>query len=159
MEESIIEQNIEQPIDTQPTENGPQSGNGKMFTQEEVNEIIKTRLERERKKLEPKEPTEAELREKELAARTAKLDCREYVTNYGYPSEFLDIIDTSNVNDFKKNADAVYSLIQKEIRRAGLAIQEPMASTEPSGLNPASGFERTRKHTPKSYSSVPSKFD
>lgn len=104
-------QNIEQQPNTQPADNGNQGGE-KMFTQEEVNQIIKDRLDRERSKAKPPEPTEEEKRAQELTARENKLSCREYLVSSGHPAELLDVIDTSDIESFKAKAEIVLGLLR-----------------------------------------------
>lgn len=100
--------NIEQQPTTQPADNGTQ-GSERMFTQAEVDKIVKERLARA--KTAPKEPTEAETRERELTARESRLSCREYLIDQGYPAELLNVIDTSNIEEFKTKADTVSGLL------------------------------------------------
>ncbi len=141
-------QNIEQqPDTTQPADNGNQGG-GKMFTQEEVNQIIKDRLDRERAKAKPPEPTEEEKREQELTARENKLSCREYLVNSGHPAELLDILDTSDPNDFQRKAESLMKLFQTmpPYRPSGRKSHEP--SSYGGGSN--DGFGQI-KHTPKPF--------
>lgn len=110
MEGNNDQNNDQQPI-TQPADNGDQGG-GKLFTQEEVNNIIRERLARERAKNTPQEPTEEEKRLKDLNDRESKLACREYVMDQGLPSQLLDVLDTSNHEDFKAKADIVSGLLK-----------------------------------------------
>ena len=102
------EMNTEQQPTTQPADNGTQ-GTERMFTQAEVDRIVKDRLARAKNT--PKEPTEAELRERELVARESRLSCREYLIDQGYPAELLDVIDTSNIEEFMTKADTVSGLL------------------------------------------------
>lgn len=110
MEDNNNQNNNQQPI-TQPADNGDQGG-GKLFTQEEVNNIIRDRLARERAKNTPQEPTEEEKRLKDLNDRESKLVCREYVMDQGLPSQLLDVLDTSNHEEFKNKADIVSGLLK-----------------------------------------------
>lgn len=110
MDENTNTQSIDQQPSTQPAENGNQ-GNGKMFTQEEVNNIVRERLARERYKNSPQEPTEEEKRLKDLTARENKLACREYVMEQGLPSQLLDVLDTSNHEEFKSKAAIISELL------------------------------------------------
>lgn len=81
---------------------GDHGGNGgKMFTQEDVNRIVSERLAREREK-----PMDDE-REKNLKAREARLDCRDYLDSKKYPVKLLDLLDHSDVEKFKAAADAM----------------------------------------------------
>jgi hypothetical protein len=74
---------------------------GKTFTQEEVNRIVSERLAREREK-----PVDDE-RERNLKAREARLDCRDYLDSKKYPAKLLDLLDSSDVEKFKSAADAM----------------------------------------------------
>ena len=95
-----------------PEENGGQGG--KLFTQEEVNRIISDRLAREREKLAqpPKEDErETALREREKAveARESRYKCEDYLKEINlsekYRQDFLDVLDTSDFDKFKKIVD------------------------------------------------------
>lgn len=101
-------QNTEQQPTTQPADNGTQ-GNERMFTQAEVDRIVKERLSRAKNM--PKEPTETEIRDRELTARESRLSCREYLIDKGYPADLLDVIDTSDIEGFKTKADTVSGLL------------------------------------------------
>ena len=74
---------------------------GKTFTQEDVNRIVSERLAREREK-----PVDDE-RERNLKAREARLDCRDYLDSKKYPAKLLELLDTSDVEKFKSAADAM----------------------------------------------------
>lgn len=82
---------------------GNGGSDGKMFTQEDVNRIVSERLAREREK-----PVDDE-REKNLKAREARLDCRDYLDSKKYPAKLLDLLDSSDVEKFKSAADAMVS--------------------------------------------------
>lgn len=116
-------QNSEQQPNTQPAGNGDQGGE-KLFTQEEVNDIVKDRLARERAKNTPQEPTEEEKRTQDLNARENRIACREYIMDQCLPTQLLDVLNTSNHEDFKNKADIVSGL---------LAAAKPAVKTE----NPA----------------------
>lgn len=83
-----------------PGANGGTSG--KVFTQEEVNQIVSDRLARER----AKQPTEDD-REKALKAREARLDCWDYLNSKKYPADLLDVLDCSDVEKFKTSVDTM----------------------------------------------------
>ena len=106
--DEMNEVNKESQPTTQPADNGNQ-GSERMFTQAEVDRIVKDRLARA--KATPKEPTEAETRERELTARESRLSCREYLIDKGYPADLLDVIDTSDIEGFKTKADTVSGLL------------------------------------------------
>ncbi len=126
----------------------PETGEGeRLFTQAEVNEIVRTRLARAKNV--PHEPTEAEKREKALTERESRMECREYLLDRGYPRELLDIIDTSDPQNFQKKADAACSVFGSQNRRVA-----PLKSTEPA--LPKSQTFGASKHTPRQY---PPSFD
>lgn len=98
--------------DAQPAEKGEQ-GAGKLFTQAEVDNIIRERLARERAKNAPQEPTEEEKRAKDLSIRENRLSCREYVMENRLPAELLDVLDTSDHEKFIKNAEKLSGLLRE----------------------------------------------
>lgn len=112
MDQNTNQNNNQQP-NTQPADNGDQGG-GKLFTQEEVNNIVRDRLARERAKNSPTEPTEEEKRLQDLNARESKITCREYVMDQGLPSQLLDVLDTSNHEEFMRKADIVSGLLKNK---------------------------------------------
>lgn len=144
--DEITDKNNEPQPNTQPAENGNQGG-GKLFTQAEVDKIIKERLARERAKAAPQEPTEAEKREKDLTARENRLSCRAYLMDNSLPSELLDVLDTSDIEKFRKAAATVSRLMKDQRPR----YVGPLGIDNPRGHEgaPKSGFEPDRKHTPK----------
>lgn len=86
---------------------GANAGTEKTFTQEEVNNIVQERLARERAK---NEPTPAEVREKELAARESAMTCKEYIAEKNYPKELLELFDTADQERFKQKVDKMKEL-------------------------------------------------
>ena len=118
----------------------------KLFTQEQVNEIIKKRL-RNQKEAEAT-MQEVNARNAELTARERRLNCREYLMEKGYPAELLDIIDTTDVEAFKNKADRASGVFENRQRSQFVA---PLASTEPIMKDEVKeAFENT-KHKPKGY--------
>lgn len=96
--------NTQQQTQQDPT---PGAKGGRTFTQDDVNRIVSERLAHEREKLQASaRDTE---REKALAAREARLDCREYLDAQGYPAALLDVLDSSDTDRFKT---AVEKLVQ-----------------------------------------------
>lgn len=86
---------------------GADAGTEKTFTQEEVNNIVQERLARERAK---NEPTPIEMREKELAARENTMTCKEFIKENKYPEGLLDLFDTADHEQFRKNVDKMKEL-------------------------------------------------
>ncbi len=148
------EKNIEQPTEpnTDPADTGEKGK--KLFTQEEVNEIVRKRLDRV--KVEPREPSEAEKREADLKARESRMACREYLDKFSYPKELADIIDTSNPEEFSRRADAANKLIQDMLNKK----EDEMKAKRPRPYYPSfsndpvysekKGFGSS-KHIPKSW--------
>ena len=123
----------------------PEQQQEKLFTQEQVNEIIKRRLSRQN----AEKPTAEELsaREEKISAREKRLDCKEYLNDKDYPTDLLDILDTSDVEAFKEKADKAYALFGEK------NTAPPLASTEMySGVhNTVNPFTTPQKHKPRSY--------
>lgn len=117
----------------------------KMFTQEQVNDIIRNRLKEQKEANATAEQLNA--RESELSAKESRLSCREYLLEKSYPAKLLDIIDTSDVEAFKSKADSASQMFGgSRMRRV------PLASTE-DGLksDAAMAFAGNQKHVPKKF--------
>lgn len=142
-------QNIEQQPNTQPADNGNQGG-GKMFTQEEVNQIIKERLDRERAKAKPPEPTEEETRLAKLSARENLMYCKEYLADKHYPVELLGIFDYSNADEFERKVEQVMDLFRSMPSYRGSIRKSHDPVPAASHIGTGSGFEKG-KHTPKPF--------
>ena len=118
-----------QSVTPTPEASGDQ-GCEKLFTQEDVNRIISDRLARERAKAEPS-PEDA--READLRAREARLACREYISEHGYPSALLELLDTSDPERFRgavEQLDSMASLPSKT-RKPAPRLVAPMGSVAP----------------------------
>ena len=126
-------------------DNSAQEQGEKLFTQEQVNEIVRKRLERQKEK-DNISSQQLETREADLTAREQKLSCREYLTDMGYPAELLDILDTTDVEKFKEKAD-------KSARLFGNMQQDvaPLANPEPDYGNMKEPAFADTKHVPKGY--------
>lgn len=93
-------------LDAAKADPGANGGSGeKTFTQEEVNRIVSDRLAKERGKA-SQQPQEDE-REKALKARETRLDCRDYLDSKKYPAALLEILECSDVEQFKTTVDAL----------------------------------------------------
>lgn len=143
----------QQPENSTPEENRGQGE--KLFTQADVDRIIGERLKRVR--MEKQDTAELEAREKAVAARESALKCREYLADHGYPAELLDVINTSDADEFGRRADKAYSVISDMQARISPVCQAaPLANTESLnwGYNNdgiQSAFSPGRKHTPRDY--------
>ena len=146
-ESTHITQPVDNGNDTQPVDNGTPAAE-KLFTQSELNEIIRIRLERERAKSKPSEPTEEELKQKELSARESRVSCKEYLLDSGYPIELLEILDTSDPDTFKDKCLTVMGMIRKAKGPDPLFEQSYGYETGPDA------FARTTKHSPRQYNGI-----
>lgn len=86
-------------------ETQPEQAEEKLFTQAELDKIVKQRIAREK----AKEPAPA-INEAELTAKANWLDCKEYVLDNGLSMELLDIIDTSDVQVFIDKVSKIQSI-------------------------------------------------
>lgn len=118
----------------------------KTFTQEQVNEILKKRLSRYKDYESSMQSLDE--RETELTAKENWLNCREYLLAQGYPSELLEVIDTSDVDEFIKKADKASRIFQKQTNKKVAPLADNNLSMDCSGF--ASAFENT-KHTPRQF--------
>lgn len=107
-------QNTTQQENTPPEENGP---TGKMFTQEEVNNIVRERLNRvkagaaeqdERAAALEQRETEIQQREQAMQQKEARATCADHCKEKGYDSAFLDLLDTSNPEQFNALVDKLH---------------------------------------------------
>ena len=130
----------------------------RLFTQEEVNEIIRKRLERNKDvdiakadqiatALQDLEQREAQLNElqKQVTKRENIVDCKEYLSSKGYSADLIDVLDTSDVEQFKEKADKTVMISNKN-------AFAPLGSSEPTitGSVP-DAFSINFKHKPKDY--------
>ena len=139
-------------LDTQPEENGTQSGSGsgdgeRKFTQEEVNRIVKERLQRERSKAGSEQAEQFTAKAAELAARESRLTCKEYLLDSGYPPELLDAIDTSDSEKFKSKAFALMNALQSKPVTGRPTPDFSPEAPPVDGI--AEAFSKPAKHVPK----------
>lgn len=142
--------------DTQPEDNGDknQSGSGteRTFTQDEVNKIIKERLQRERSKAGAEQQQHEAEKTAELTAKENRLTCKEYLLDNGYPQKLLDIIDTSDPEEFKrKAADAASAFASGSGSGSGEKpyTQHRFVQSEYNPDHIAEAFSLDAKHKPK----------
>lgn len=125
----------------------------KTFTQEEVNRIVKERLARLKSKYETDQETteeESQLDEKEkaIALRENRVTCMEYVAENGHKKELLDILDTSDPEKFRSQAEKIVELYgEPEQKRVYPGTKQNPVSIRPEKTNPFPNV----KHTPKQY--------
>lgn len=120
----------------------------KLFTQEEVNEIIRKRLAKEKAKEAPA------IDVAELTARSNRLDCKEYIIDNGLSMDLLDIIDTSDVAVFKEKAAKIVTVVNNAVPayptvKDGGENLKPL-NTEDEAIRKAFSKKGT-VHKPKNY--------
>lgn len=89
----------------QSQEQNPDNDNtkaSKIFTQEEVNEIVKSRLSREQARLESANQAQYAAREAELLEREFVLQAKEAMIARGLPMELASIIKTTDAEGIGK---------------------------------------------------------
>lgn len=85
----------------------------KTFTQEEVDEIVKKRLARERRKADPGESAEMDSdREKDLDARELRIMAKERLQDAGMPVELADVLRYSDEESLEKAMETIKTLNQ-----------------------------------------------
>lgn len=97
-------------LETAP-EQEEQGREQKTFTQEEVNEIIRKRLERERRKAESgSEPETGSDRERTLEERELRVMAREKLIDAGMPSSLADVLRYSDEKSLEKAMETIKNL-------------------------------------------------
>lgn len=127
---------------------------GKMFTQDEVNEIVNKRLKREREKnkLNADHDVDYSTRLKELSAREEKLKsretyvrCKEILIDYGLDLDYIDMLDTSNEEKFAISATKLAEKISSQSTRTA----PPLRNQEAKNGDGISMKIVNTKHKPK----------
>lgn len=121
----------------------------KLFTQDEVNEIVRNRLERvkldqDRLKQLAERERQLDLRQKELSQKEDALKCQHYLEDKGYSLTLMEVLDTSDPDTFMLKADKIASIAKP-------SMVQPMASYEqPLHTNDLpDAFARGHKHKPR----------
>lgn len=127
----------------------------KLFTQEQVDEILKSRLAREKartNKLIYGDAFSAELleREKIIELREMKADAKESLSDLNIPNEFIELVNFSNRKSMEKSLQVIENInhtfesiinerVTKEIEKR-IAGRTPKTSTTSSIDNTAKAF-------------------
>jgi hypothetical protein len=130
----------------------------KLFTQEEVNEIIRKRLAKEKAKAQQTQPQDTkpeQLTDAELLKRSNYLDCKEYVLNNSLSVDLLEVLDTSDFAAFKEKADMLQKITNESapaypfVHDGGelLKISDPDAEIKQA-------FSKSAAHIPKQFNSL-----
>ena len=98
-------------------QNGSQEGMqyvGKMFTQEEVNQIVQARLGR----MKDNSAAAADQREQTLNERELRLDAREKLADSGISKDWLPLVNCSSKEEMDKSIKLISSLIGQQQHKA-----------------------------------------
>lgn len=112
----------------------------KLFTQEEVNGFVQSRISRLKGQIEKESKVEYEQKFAELQAREMKLTVRERLNDRGMPKELADIITCTDEKDIDSKLDALQKIYgdkakEKEEVPTGF-VQVGAASTTGAIYNP-----------------------
>lgn len=118
-----VEETVEDQTEISFEETEEAASQSKLFTQEEVNEIIRKRLSKVKKN----EVSDSDLmtREKELTKRESYLNCKEYLIRSGYDMDMIEIIDTSDFEKFIKKADLMNKKLGEREKKAAVPLRNP----------------------------------
>ncbi len=156
----ITDNNID-PVDV--SDNKPEiKDQDKKFSQEELDRIIKDRLRRENEKHEKAVADAVAEKEAEFSAERTRLSCKEYLFDKQYPAEFLDVLDTSDLEAFTQKADKINEMIQAAGQSANMqqSARPVYPGTKPNymtitgnqevteEMRRSAGFARDQKHKP-----------
>ena len=159
-EPEVVEPEVTEPEATEPEAPEPE----KTFTQEQINEIVSKRLERERKKfeedfrqkldhekkeaerlarlsesekqkeIEKKRQQQLEEKESSLKRRELLLDTADILSDRGLPKNFAEILAADNAENTMQRIDSFQEAFQAEIEKA---VSERLKS----GYKPNKGSE------------------
>lgn len=129
----------------------PQPEQEKKFTQADLDRIVKERLKRAERNMDTAQQSDLATQKAELDKKESRIDCHQFLLDRGYPLELLDILDTSNLTEFKSRAAKIQSLIRSQppLIVPPLAHLDESMSFDPKGISDA--FSRGNKHKPKSF--------
>nr|DAZ73249.1 MAG TPA: Major head protein [Caudoviricetes sp.] len=125
-------QNTTQQANTQPEGNGPAE---KMFTQEEVNNIVRERLNRvkagaaeqdERATALDEREAAVQQREQAMQQKESRVACEDHCKAKGYDTAFLDLLDTSDPERFTVLLDKLHETAAADLK----AHQEAEQATQ-----------------------------
>lgn len=108
-ENDMENQNEEQGnnVEQNNTENHASGNQEKTFTQEEVNQIVQSRLARAKFESAP----DFSAREAELSRRETRLDAREKLADAGLPKELVSALNCSNKETMEKSIETLISFL------------------------------------------------
>lgn len=110
----------------------------KMFTQEEVNGFVQSRISRLKGQIEKESKAEYEQKFAELQAREMKLTVKERLNDRGMPKELADIITCTDEKDIDSKLDALQKIYGDKARKE----EKPTGFVQIVGARPAEGNTR-----------------
>lgn len=136
MEQSTQSENMGKDVQG-TTQDG--KGNGqKLFTQEEVNGFVQSRVGRLRGQIEKEVGAEYEKKMSELQAREMKLLIKEQLDKRNMPRELADIITCTDENDLKVKLDALQNIYGEKKTKtepeSGFRYLPPRFGVENNGI-------------------------
>lgn len=99
--------------------------NERLFTQDEVNNIVQSRLAREKTQMEKESETEYSQKMAELQQRENKLLVKEKLSDRGMPSELADVLTCEDEDDINKKLDIIQKIYDKKEPEAEKPVQRP----------------------------------
>lgn len=132
------------------------NNNEKLFTQEEVNAIIKKRLEKVKSQKTPDEDEREKAfkeRESDLLKKELTLSCREYLLNENLPADLLEVVKGESLEDFQTKITALKSM-NVGIKSAPYGEVEPVITGDRDKNDPFKNIG-AMKHKPKNLSKTP----
>lgn len=141
--------NTTQQATTPPEGNGSA---GKMFTQEEVNTIVKDRLARERAKTQtssvPSENSELDTEKAQIEAERQQLqherntfECERFCKEKGIDTKLIELIGSDNPEEFRAKAESLCSLFEQRQNTTAAAATVVMSSGAEHGSSLNSSTE------------------
>lgn len=144
MEENVIQTEETKAPEIQEEACKPKS---RTFTQDEVNKIIADRLAREKEKSSVAAAEQYTAKLNELETMKSKLECKEFLMDNDYPMEMLEVMNTSDVEQFKANASKLFDTIARGTKRT---VSAPAFNADNGGGGEfAKAFSHGEKHEPK----------
>ena len=113
-------------------QNNAQTGGGntgKTFTQEEVNQIVSSRLKEEREKMKKEQDATFAEREQKIAAREMRMNALDKLHEKGLPSSLVDAINCSSDETMNKSIDILMQTYKTEQGETHRPVYHPVGGT------------------------------
>ena len=126
----------------------------RLFTEDEVNEIVRKRLERYKEKHSGDEETTKltdalNERSAELDKREFNIDCRNYLSEMGFDPGMMDVISADNLDDFKAKAHRLAMIIHDSKTPVPPSFNPETARNDNSSDKIAEAFSIDYQRQPK----------